>query len=133
MTKKKTDSKPKSKPGQTASSPKPKGTTQKGPSIVKQAPSNIKQSPSKSGSSMIRKPQVVKKKATSLSPGPSKNLAMPASSSVTQQFENDSVLFFQEQRARIALRAYELYEERCRIGADVQDWLRAEREIMGKQ
>ena len=44
-----------------------------------------------------------------------------------------SVLDYQEQRARIARRAYELYEERCPPGADVQDWLRAEREIMQKR
>ncbi len=31
---------------------------------------------------------------------------------------------------RIAQRAYEIHEERCRIGAPLQDWLRAEREIL---
>ena len=33
-------------------------------------------------------------------------------------------------RQRIAIRAFELYQERCRIGAQLQDWLRAEREIL---
>ena len=43
-----------------------------------------------------------------------------------------SVLDYQEQRARIARRAYELWEERCPPNGDVLDWLRAEHEIMGK-
>jgi hypothetical protein len=35
-------------------------------------------------------------------------------------------------RSRISLRAYELYEARgCVDGFDVQDWLQAEREIVG--
>ena len=32
--------------------------------------------------------------------------------------------------SRIAARAFEIYEERCRIGEAMQDWLRAEQEIM---
>jgi hypothetical protein len=36
-------------------------------------------------------------------------------------------------RRRIALRAYELYEGRgCLDGFDLQDWLQAEREILGE-
>jgi Protein of unknown function (DUF2934) len=36
-------------------------------------------------------------------------------------------------RRRIELRAYELYEGRgCADGFDLQDWLQAEREILGK-
>ena len=31
---------------------------------------------------------------------------------------------------RISVRAYEIYEERIRMGAPLQDWLRAEQEIM---
>lgn len=31
---------------------------------------------------------------------------------------------------RINARAYEIYEERSRIGGPVQDWLRAEREVL---
>lgn len=33
---------------------------------------------------------------------------------------------------RITQRAYEIYEERCRIGASLQDWLRAEREVLAE-
>jgi hypothetical protein len=37
------------------------------------------------------------------------------------------------QYQRIALRAYELYEARGRVdGFDAQDWLQAEREILGE-
>lgn len=32
--------------------------------------------------------------------------------------------------AKISARAYEFHEERCRIGAPLQDWLRAEREVL---
>jgi Protein of unknown function (DUF2934) len=36
-------------------------------------------------------------------------------------------------RSRILLRAYELYEARgCVDGFDIQDWLQAEREIVGE-
>ena len=36
-------------------------------------------------------------------------------------------------RSRISLRAYELYEARgCVDGFDIQDWLQAEREIVGE-
>lgn len=50
----------------------------------------------------------------------------------TTKFAAPSVLDYQEQRARIARRAYELYEERCPPDGEVQDWIRAEREIMQK-
>jgi len=36
----------------------------------------------------------------------------------------------QNVEATIAARAYELYEERCRLGGPMQDWLRAEQEIL---
>lgn len=37
------------------------------------------------------------------------------------------------QRQRISLRAYELYEARGRVdGFDVEDWLQAEREMLGE-
>ena len=32
--------------------------------------------------------------------------------------------------ARIAARAYEMYEERMRLGQSLQDWLRAEQEVL---
>ena len=32
--------------------------------------------------------------------------------------------------ARIAARAYEMYEERMRVGQSLQDWLRAEQEVL---
>lgn len=32
--------------------------------------------------------------------------------------------------ARIAARAYEIYEERIRLGVSLQDWLRAEQEVL---
>ncbi len=36
-------------------------------------------------------------------------------------------------RRRIALRAYQLYEDRGYVnGFDVQDWLQAEREVLGQ-
>ena len=36
-------------------------------------------------------------------------------------------------RSRISLRAHELYEARgCVVGFNVQDWLQAEREIVGE-
>jgi hypothetical protein len=34
-------------------------------------------------------------------------------------------------QARIAARAYEMYEERMHLGASLQDWVRAEQEILG--
>ena len=51
-------------------------------------------------------------------------------STLTRETElSDTDLQFQ----RIALRAYELYEARGRVdGFDVQDWLQAEREILGE-
>lgn len=66
------------------------------------------------------------------SPTLPKSSANQKSKSPTRAKESSpqSVLFYQEKRARIARRAYELYEERCRVGEDVLDWLRAEGEIM---
>jgi hypothetical protein len=32
--------------------------------------------------------------------------------------------------AKIAARAYEMYEERMRLGQSLQDWLRAEQEVL---
>jgi hypothetical protein len=38
-----------------------------------------------------------------------------------------------DQRDRIERRAYELYEQRgCQPGHEVEDWLRAEQEVLGK-
>ena len=71
---------------------------------------------------------VVKAQVESPKPDKPKVVKSPSSPSTA----TPSVLDFQEQRARIARRAYELYEERCPPDADVQDWLRAERELMGK-
>ena len=74
------------------------------------------------------------KPAPSLTTRPKTNSTpKPKSATKTKELPTQSVLYYQEQRARIAGRAYEFYEERCRIGEDVLDWLRAEREIMQKQ
>ena len=74
--------------------------------------------------------------STGMTPPKRKDLSTPVAETKreapTNPPETPSVLDYQEQRARIARRAYELYEERCPPDADVRDWLRAEREIMKK-
>ena len=46
------------------------------------------------------------------------------------QMSSPSVAMNPNSEERIAARAYEIYEERIRLGASLQDWLRAEREVM---
>jgi hypothetical protein len=65
------------------------------------------------------------------SPGVVNRLGTAASSSKPGRHARPS---FDDLHARIATRAYELYVQRgCREGCAVEDWLDAEREIVGRE
>lgn len=75
-----------------------------------------------------KKPSQTKRTAT---PPPRKRGKNPSTLAqglvVNPQGGRDEIL-----KARIARRAFEIYEERCQLGASLQDWLRAEREILAE-
>ncbi len=65
---------------------------------------------------------------------PQTRRSVKTSNSQSRQTQPESLdLAPEELRSRIATRAYQLCQERCRYGAEVQDWLMAEREVLGKQ
>lgn len=70
-----------------------------------------------------------------------KNTAKPSQprkrAKISHPLPQDPVASWQKDRdeklkARIASRAFEIYEERCLLGAPLQDWLRAEREVLAE-
>jgi Protein of unknown function (DUF2934) len=70
-----------------------------------------------------------KKKASG---APPKKVAKKPSSVVPKVVPGKPGPLKQSTEARIARRAYEFYEERCRLGASLQDWVRAEREVLAE-
>jgi len=93
---------------------------------------------------------------TAMSPTPSEELARKANSKKTEHkkqelmealtyptqnahkapsspLENHDKKYFQDLGARIAQRAFELHERRCKVhGHDLEDWLEAERQIFSE-
>ena len=73
------------------------------------------------------------KSSTKKASGAAPKKGAPKSSAVTSKGQVKKPFARKENvEARIARRAYEIYEERCRLGASLQDWLRAEREVLAE-
>ncbi|MDT7041713.1 DUF2934 domain-containing protein [Candidatus Nitronereus thalassa] len=73
------------------------------------------------------------KSSTKKAGGATPKKGAPKSSAVAPKGQSKKPMVRKENiEARIAQRAYEIYEERCRLGASLQDWLRAEREVLAE-